>query len=73
MVYGKRRDIAGKVEVSTSVVQLADGSINRSDDKFDPPIVHIDNTGDLELTVEQARELAGAILDAVSELEGWTR
>ena len=66
IVYGQQRDVAGKVEVSTSVAQLTDGTINRSDENYDPPMVRVDHTGEFELTVEQAHELAGAILDAVN-------
>ncbi|HEX5253088.1 MAG TPA: hypothetical protein VFW69_04295 [Mycobacterium sp.] len=73
IVYGSRREISGEVEVSASVAQLADGTINGSSGEYDPPLVHVHTTGAFGLTTEQARELAGAILDAVNELDGWAR
>jgi hypothetical protein len=73
IVYGSRREIGGEVEVSASVAQLADGTINRSSEEYDPPLVHVNTTGAFGLTVEQAGELAGTIVDAVNELDGWTR
>lgn len=73
IVYGCRREVGGGIEVSASVAQLADGTINRSSEKYDPPLVHVDAIGgDFELTTEQAREMAGAIVDTVNELDGWT-
>lgn len=73
MVYGRRRDVAGEIEVSTSLEQLADGTINRSSERGGPPLVHVHTTGACGLTTEQARALIGEIRDAVDELDGRTR
>jgi hypothetical protein len=67
MVLGARRDVAG-VQVWTSVAQRADGTVDAG--RIEPPLVHVHEKG-AWLTVEQARELAGAILDAINDLEGW--
>ncbi len=72
MVLGPKRDVAGEVEVWTSVAQRTDGTIDTGG-QIETPLVHVDTKGRFGLTVEQARELAGVILDAVNELDGWTR
>lgn len=61
------------VEVSTSVAQRLDGTINRGSEKGDPPLVHVHTTGAVGLTTEQARELIGMLIEAVNELDAWTR
>ena len=72
MVLGPKRDIGGEVAVWTSAAQRADGTIDTGG-QIEAPLVHVQDTGAVGLTVEQARELAGTILDAVNGLDGWTR
>jgi hypothetical protein len=72
MVRGAKRDVAGEVEVWTSAAQCADGTVD-ADGRIEPPLVHVRDRGACGLTVEQARELADAILDAINDLDGWAK
>lgn len=53
--------------VGTSAVQYADGSIDQSE--VDSPRVWTDITG--ALTAQQARQIAGALVAAADEIDGW--
>jgi hypothetical protein len=71
VVLGAKRLVAD-VEVQTSVVQFADGAV---DDMglIEAPLVHVQACWESGLTLKQARELAGAIIEATSDLVRWTR
>jgi hypothetical protein len=67
LVIGAYRGVTGLVtHVWTSAIQWADGGIAQQPD---PPRVHIG--GDIELSSDQARELAAALLEAADEIDQW--
>jgi hypothetical protein len=74
---GPRRVIMGPdcritdsdVYIWTSAIQHADGRI--APENPEPPYVHIEETGDVGLNSDQARELAAVLLEAAAELDRW--
>lgn len=69
VIYGIPRGVAGhQLNLQTSAVQYADGSINKSDD---PPRVSLDIHCDEGLSSDQARNLAASLLEAANEIDGW--
>jgi hypothetical protein len=78
MILGARRHISdncgneGAVDVWTSVAQFADGTIDH-DGWIEPPSIHVDSCNDNGLTVEQALELAVAIIEATAEISRWRK
>lgn len=69
LVTGAYRGLTGSdIRVWTSAIQWANGGIALQ--QPDPPRVHIG--GDIELSSDQARELAAALLEAADEIDRWT-
>jgi hypothetical protein len=73
VLYGASHGIQGRAEVnvSTTAVQLADGSIDDGS-RLDPPFVYVE-ANDLGLTSQQARELAAVLIGAADEVDGWAQ
>jgi|KBSSwiStaDraftv2_1062776.scaffolds.fasta_scaffold03943_1 hypothetical protein len=72
VIFGVDRTITDTaVCVYSAVVQLADGSIDQG--TVAGPSVNISNnrTDGPQLNVDQARELAQALLAAADEIDGW--
>jgi hypothetical protein len=68
LVTGPNRGVTGSdVHVWTSAIQWADGGIAQQ--QPEPPRVHIG--GEIELSSDQARELAAVLLDAADEIDRW--
>jgi hypothetical protein len=61
--------IVGDIEVQTSVVQFADGTIDRVG-LVEPPKVHMRANREGGLTVKQALELASVLFEAAVERVG---
>jgi hypothetical protein len=61
----------GDVEVLASVIQFADGAIDRAG-LIAAPLVHVEAYWESGLTLKQTRELAAALLEAADEFDGWT-
>ncbi len=64
-----RRITDSDVYIWTSAIQQADGQI--APENPEPPQVHIEETGDVGLNSDQARELAAVLLEAAAVLDGW--
>lgn len=74
VVYGREHVITGaKITVQTSAVQRADGSIEGRDEANNKsgPSVSVQAHWEDYLTGDQARELAGRILDAAAQTDRW--
>jgi hypothetical protein len=68
IVLGTKR-VIGDIEVQTSVTQFAaDGSVDQVG-LVEARRIHVRSVGREDLTVGQARELAGAIISAADELD----
>ncbi|WP_157118283.1 hypothetical protein [Mycobacterium sherrisii] len=71
-ISAPEREIAGTtVRVLAGAYQFADGSLDLGG-KIGVPTVAIDGDAD-RLSVQQARELAAALIEAADEVEGWSR
>lgn len=71
VVFGASRDVTDHAAcVSTSAIQWADGNLDRG--VIEAPGLVILSGGESEpFNSDQARELAAALLEAASELDGW--
>jgi len=72
VIFGADRFVTDtQVRVYATVVQLADGSIDQC--TVEEPSVNVsDSECDVPpLNLDQARELAALLLEAVREIEGW--
>jgi hypothetical protein len=60
--------VAGNTDVQTSVIQFADGRLDRIG-LIEPPKVYVRPAGEGDLTIKQARELAEPLLDGAKEVD----
>lgn len=74
ILYGASRGVEDhdEINVSTTVVQFKDGSLDNGS-IHEEPLVYVQTNCDTGLRSAEARELAAVLIECADEIDGWAR